>query len=83
MDDEDDEDPADKASRLLDRLEAELPSLRDDLAAANSRFPTARAFLKEKGVANVMELSAEDRRTLIAILEAERSALAGSGKPPN
>lgn len=83
MDDGDDEDPADKASRLLDKLEAELPALRDDLAAANSRFEASRGFLREKGVENVMQLSPEDRRLLMAILEAERAALTETKKPSN
>jgi len=83
MDDEDDDDPAEKASRLLDKLEAELPDLLRDLAAANSRFGASRAFLASKGVSNVMELSPEDRRTLMAILQAERDALYGDKKPSN
>lgn len=82
-DDEDPDDPAEKASAILDRLEAELPDLLRDLAEANSRFSGARAFLAEKGASNVMELSPEDRRTLMAILQAERDALLGAKKPSN
>lgn len=83
MDDDDQDDPAEKASAILDRLEAELPDLLRDLAEANSRFRGTREFLASKGVSNVMELSPEDRRTLMAILQAERDALLDVKKPSN
>lgn len=81
--DDDEDDREKKLSDALDRLAKELAADRDRLADLNSRFPATRAFLKSKNVENVMELSSEDRRELVAYLEAERDALRGDKNPPN
>ena len=83
MKDDDEKDGLDKALVALKGLGEDLTALRDKLAEANSMFPATRAFLKRKGVTNVLELSPEDRQELMAYLEAERDALLGDKKPPN
>lgn len=80
---DDDDDPIGKVSEALDGLKDDLEALRDKLAEANSMFPATRAFLERKGVANVMELSPEDRLELKACLEAELAALTGRAGPSN
>ena len=82
-DDEDEDDRVKKAREALDGLAEDLEGLHGKLAELNSMFPATRAFLKSKGVENVMELSPEDRRELMAYLQAERDALLGTKKPPN
>jgi len=96
MDDDDDDggddDRIEKLFKALDGLSEDLAALRDKTAELNSMFPVTRAFLKSKGVENVMELSPEDRHELMAYLQAEHDALLahapdGAGpagkKPPN
>ena len=83
MDDEDDENLDAKVSKALDVLSEDLTELRDKLAEMNSMFPATREFLRSKGVEDVMELSPEDRRELMAYLQAERDALCGDKKPSN
>jgi len=82
-DDEDEDDRVKKAREALDGLADDLEALHGKLAELNSMFPATRAFLTSKGVENVMELSPEDRRELMAYLQAERDALLGTKKPPN
>ena len=82
-DGDDDDDRVKKAFKALDGLREDLTALRDKLAELNSMFPATREFLRSKGVENVMQLSPEDRRLLMAYLQAERDALLGDKKPPN
>lgn len=82
-DGDDDDDRVKKAFEALDGLGEDLAALRDKLAEMNSMFPATREFLKSKGVSNVMELSPEDRRELMAYLEVERDALLGVKNPLN
>lgn len=85
-DDDDEEGGLDRLGKAADALAAmkpELDALARDLADANSRFPATRAFLKVKGVENVMELSPADRLQLKAYLEAELAALTGGTKKPS
>jgi len=83
MDDDDEDDGMKKAREALDGLAEDLEALHGKLSELNSMFPATRAFLRSKGVENVMELSPEDRRELMAYLQAERDALLGAKKPPN
>lgn len=85
MDDGDDEadDPHERVAKALSGLTGDLTALRDKLAEMNSMFPATREFLRSKGASNVMELSPEDRRVLLACLQAERDALLGDKKPSN
>ncbi|HTK59718.1 MAG TPA: hypothetical protein VL283_00790 [Candidatus Baltobacteraceae bacterium] len=83
QDDDDDDDRVKKLFEALDGLADDLTAMRDKLAELNSMFPATREFLRSKGVTNVMELSPEDRRVLMACLQAERDALLGDKKPSN
>lgn len=83
MNDDEDDDPAAKASAALDALADDLAALRDKLAEANGMFPATREFLRRKGVSHVLELSPEDRQELMAYLKAERDALLGATGPSN
>ena len=81
--DDGDDDRVAQAWKALDGMAGDLEALRDKLAEANSMFPATREFLRRKGVANVMELSPEDRLELRAYLEAELAARTGKTGPSN
>ncbi len=82
-DDDDDDGKPDRlaeAQDALDRLLDNGRALAEKLAELNSLYPATKAFLALHGVSNVMELTPEQRAELMAVLEAERAALA---KPSN